>query len=63
MDEILRYDVGKIEQNNPFLAVMVPEVLRENKHLMRQLSENSEQLITHFDLYVTALEIAQVRVF
>lgn len=52
--------IGEIEISNPFLFIIVPEKLRNNKDLTSQLYNNSYQLITHYDVYVTLLEIASV---
>lgn len=51
---------GEIEVNNPALAVVVPENLRSNANLMRNLRRNSRQLTTHFDTYATLVNIARV---
>ncbi|CAD5223161.1 unnamed protein product [Bursaphelenchus okinawaensis] len=50
--------VGEIEDHNPFFMISVPQKLRGNKDLMYQLSKNSKELITHYDLYATFLELA-----
>ncbi|KAH7693684.1 Protein R03G8.3, partial [Aphelenchoides avenae] len=50
---------GEIEVNNPALAVVVPENLRSNANLMRNLRRNSRQLTTHFDTYATLVNIAR----
>ncbi|KAI6177764.1 hypothetical protein M3Y97_00943400 [Aphelenchoides bicaudatus] len=52
--------IGMLEDNNPFLYVSVPEHLRKNKNLMTQMKENSQQLLSQFDLYASALQIAKV---
>ncbi|KAI6220896.1 hypothetical protein M3Y99_01585800 [Aphelenchoides fujianensis] len=49
--------VGEMEDNNPFLVVLVPEHLRGKSGLMEQLRANSRQLTSHFDLYATLLDI------
>lgn len=39
---------------------MLPEKLRANSDITTQLYKNSKQIITHYDLYATFLEIANV---
>ncbi|KAI6177731.1 hypothetical protein M3Y97_00940000 [Aphelenchoides bicaudatus] len=51
--------IGTLEDNNPFLYVSVPEHLRKNKNLMNQMKTNSQQLLSQFDLYASALQIAK----
>lgn len=63
LDPIAYTEIGKIEISNPFLVLVVPERLRSNLQLMQQLYQNSKQLVTHFDIYATLLEIAQVSQF
>lgn len=52
--------IGEIEDNNPFLFVIVPEKLRDNPTLMHQLRSNSRHLISQFDLYASAVQISRV---
>jgi hypothetical protein len=52
--------IGELEDNNPFLIVMLPERLRANTDIVSQLYKNSKEIITHYDLYATFLEIATV---
>uniref|UniRef100_A0A914CD13 Uncharacterized protein n=1 Tax=Acrobeloides nanus TaxID=290746 RepID=A0A914CD13_9BILA len=51
--------VGQVEDNNPALFVVVPEKLRNNYPIMNMLQENSKQLISHFDLYASFVDIAR----
>ncbi|KAI6183506.1 hypothetical protein M3Y97_00496300 [Aphelenchoides bicaudatus] len=51
-------NIGEVEISNPFLALVLPEKLRKNKDLVNQLYKNSNELMTHFDIYATFLEIA-----
>ncbi|KAI6176156.1 hypothetical protein M3Y97_00767900 [Aphelenchoides bicaudatus] len=51
--------IGEVEDNNPFLYVIVPEKLRNNPTLMEQLNTNSRHLISQFDLYASAVQIAK----
>lgn len=60
IDLIVDYPLGKLESNNPFLSIIVPGSLRSNTDLMEQLSANSKQLITHYDVYATLLELSEV---
>jgi len=55
--------VGELEDNNPFFIMMLPEKLRGNTDITTQLYKNSKEIITHYDLYATFLEIANVRHF
>lgn len=52
--------IGAIEDKNPALYVILPENLRKNERIVKTLQENSQQLISHFDLYATFLDIARV---
>jgi hypothetical protein len=52
--------IGELEDNNPFLFVIVPEKLRHNPSLMDQLRTNSRSLISQLDLYASAVQIAKV---
>lgn len=52
--------VGELEDSNPFFIMMVPEHLRGNSDISNQLYRNSKEIITHYDLYSTFLEIAKV---
>jgi hypothetical protein len=53
-------NIGEVEISNPFLAFVLPEKLRKNKDLVTQIYQNTNELITHFDIYATLLEIATV---
>jgi hypothetical protein len=52
--------VGETEDNNPFFTIILPEKLRSNADMISQLYKNSREIITHYDLYATFLEIANV---
>lgn len=54
-----KYDIGEMEDNNPFLFVILPENLRKSD-IMHQLRNNSAELITHYDLYATMVSITNV---
>ncbi|CAJ0947611.1 unnamed protein product, partial [Mesorhabditis belari] len=49
--------LGKREIKNPLLQITVPKFLRENKELMRNLYENAQRLVTHYDIYATLNDI------
>jgi hypothetical protein len=53
---------GFIESNNPFMFVSVPQNLRNNKDLIKQLYSNSKQLLSQHDTYATLLDLAQVTI-
>jgi hypothetical protein len=53
--------VGEVEISNPFLFLILPEYLRKNTDLVDQLYRNTNELVNHYDLYATFLEIATVR--
>lgn len=52
--------VGEVEISNQFLFMILPKHLRKNQNLVNQLYVNSKELITHYDVYATLLEIAIV---
>ena len=52
--------VGQIEDNNPFLFLTVPKSLRRNCTFIQTLKDNSRQLISHFDIYATLVDIVNV---
>jgi hypothetical protein len=51
---------GEVEDNNPALFVVVPRHLRWNRQLMDNLRENVLQLVSHFDVHATLVDIARV---
>ncbi|KHJ96079.1 hypothetical protein OESDEN_03963 [Oesophagostomum dentatum] len=51
--------LGAKERNNPFLYITVPYSVRKTA-LYQQLRRNSEELVTHHDLYATLLDILRV---
>lgn len=57
---IRRTSHGEVEDNNPLLMVIVPEHLRENRHLLDNMRSNAKKLMTHFDNYATLVNIAYV---
>uniref|UniRef100_A0A914DXJ3 Uncharacterized protein n=1 Tax=Acrobeloides nanus TaxID=290746 RepID=A0A914DXJ3_9BILA len=50
--------VGEVEDNNPFLYLVVPENKQNDKKFMEALQENSKSLVSHYDTYATFVEIA-----
>jgi hypothetical protein len=52
--------IGEMEDYNPFLYLSVPKSLRQNAQLMENLKLNSQKLVTHFDLYLTLMDIASI---
>uniref|UniRef100_A0A0N4ZB68 Sulfatase domain-containing protein n=1 Tax=Parastrongyloides trichosuri TaxID=131310 RepID=A0A0N4ZB68_PARTI len=50
---------GEFEDANPFLLIAPPKALRSNdSEVMKNLKENSEKHISHFDIYTTLVDIA-----
>jgi hypothetical protein len=56
--DIRRTEIGKIEDNNPMFTISVPSRLRTNSQLIENLRNNAQQLISHYDVYATLLDIA-----
>ncbi|KAI6189374.1 hypothetical protein M3Y97_00001100 [Aphelenchoides bicaudatus] len=54
--------IGEYEDNNPMMFVVLPEKLRTNRDLYNQLKENAKQIVSHYDLYATTMEIATTSV-
>lgn len=52
--------IGMIEDNNPALFVILPEKFRKNEMVMNIIQKNSNQLVSHFDLYASFVDIARV---
>lgn len=54
--------IGEYEDNNPMLLLVAPENVRKDDAKMKLLTENSKQLVSHYDLYATLHDIAIVSV-
>lgn len=52
--------IGDTEIKNPMMYFSVPHWLRSNMALMKNLKENSEKLLTHYDTYATLIDIMGV---
>ncbi|CAD5232440.1 unnamed protein product [Bursaphelenchus xylophilus] len=50
--------IGEFEDRNPFLMISIPRKLRENSDLKKQIELNSQELVTHYDIYATLAELA-----
>uniref|UniRef100_A0A0K0ELD8 Sulfatase N-terminal domain-containing protein n=1 Tax=Strongyloides stercoralis TaxID=6248 RepID=A0A0K0ELD8_STRER len=50
-------NMGRYEHRNPYFIITVPEELKSNKELMKNLNENSNKHISHFDVYATILDL------
>lgn len=57
---ILEVPLGRYEGNNPMLTVSVPKRYR-NTPIHEQLKNKSRQLMTHFDLHATFMDILKVQ--
>ncbi|VDO88706.1 unnamed protein product [Heligmosomoides polygyrus] len=58
--QILEVPLGRYEGNNPMLTVSVPKRYR-NTPIHEQLKNKSRQLMTHFDLHATFMDILKVQ--
>lgn len=59
-DLIHKSKLGETEDKSPLLLVVLPEHLRGNENLIRNMKRNAKQLTTHFDTYATLVNIAHV---
>uniref|UniRef100_A0A0N5BSH2 Sulfatase domain-containing protein n=1 Tax=Strongyloides papillosus TaxID=174720 RepID=A0A0N5BSH2_STREA len=50
-------EMGRYEQKNPYFIITIPEELRFNEQLIKNLKENSKKHISHFDIYATLLDL------
>ncbi|KAI6186039.1 hypothetical protein M3Y98_00089700 [Aphelenchoides besseyi] len=51
--------IDRREDRNPLLAISAPKTLRSNSMFMEQLTRNKNQLVTHYDVYATLMDIAE----
>ncbi|KAI6217063.1 hypothetical protein M3Y95_01241900 [Aphelenchoides besseyi] len=51
--------IDRLEDHNPFLAISVPKSLRSDSMFIEQLKQNKNQLVTHYDVYATFMDIAE----
>lgn len=58
---IRRTKLGEAEDKTPLLLVVLPEHLRGNEELTRNMKENAQYLTTHFDTFASLVDIAHVR--
>uniref|UniRef100_A0A7E4ZRH1 Sulfatase N-terminal domain-containing protein n=1 Tax=Panagrellus redivivus TaxID=6233 RepID=A0A7E4ZRH1_PANRE len=57
--DIRRTKIGEMEDSNPALMVILPESVRQNFEVMDTVVQNSQKLISHYDLYATFVDIAR----
>uniref|UniRef100_A0A7E4W0J9 Sulfatase domain-containing protein n=1 Tax=Panagrellus redivivus TaxID=6233 RepID=A0A7E4W0J9_PANRE len=57
--DLRKTPIGEIEDNNPFLLMTLPYSLRNDPKIMPTVRQNARQLITHYDLYATFVDIAR----
>uniref|UniRef100_A0AC35UEF1 Sulfatase domain-containing protein n=1 Tax=Rhabditophanes sp. KR3021 TaxID=114890 RepID=A0AC35UEF1_9BILA len=50
-------DLGQFEDSNPFLRLMLPKKLRENKKLMEVVENNSKKFTSQYDIFATLIDI------
>ncbi|CAD5221623.1 unnamed protein product [Bursaphelenchus okinawaensis] len=55
---IRRTKLGEAEDKNPLLMVVVPEHLRQNENLIKNMKNNAKYLTTHYDTYATMVDVA-----
>ncbi|KAE9551708.1 hypothetical protein FO519_005072 [Halicephalobus sp. NKZ332] len=54
--DIAHTEVGHAELNNPFLIVSLPKGIK-NKEVIETMKKNSKELISHFDIHATLVDI------
>uniref|UniRef100_A0A7E4WAN5 Sulfatase domain-containing protein n=2 Tax=Panagrellus redivivus TaxID=6233 RepID=A0A7E4WAN5_PANRE len=59
--DIRRTKIGEIEDSNPAFMVVLPEAIRQNSAIMGTIVQNSEQLVSHYDLFATFVDIAHAK--
>ncbi|KAI1711446.1 hypothetical protein Ddc_12892 [Ditylenchus destructor] len=57
-DPIRQSLIGRIEERMPFFSMHVPEwLMKENKELRKVIHENSQKLVSFWDLYISLRDI------
>uniref|UniRef100_A0A7E4ZVW6 Sulfatase domain-containing protein n=1 Tax=Panagrellus redivivus TaxID=6233 RepID=A0A7E4ZVW6_PANRE len=59
--DLRKTKIGEIEDSNPALIVVFPEVVRQNSEILDTVIQNSQQLISHYDLFATFVDIARAK--
>uniref|UniRef100_A0A915DUC3 Major facilitator superfamily (MFS) profile domain-containing protein n=1 Tax=Ditylenchus dipsaci TaxID=166011 RepID=A0A915DUC3_9BILA len=58
-DKFVETHIGAEETSNPAFFLVLPKQLRNNQRLKTILETNSQELISHHDVYATLIEIAK----
>uniref|UniRef100_A0AAF5D1U3 Sulfatase N-terminal domain-containing protein n=1 Tax=Strongyloides stercoralis TaxID=6248 RepID=A0AAF5D1U3_STRER len=53
-------EIARFEHKNPYFIITIPKDLRTNERLIRNLKENSNKHISHFDVYATLLDLLTI---
>ncbi|CAJ0593480.1 unnamed protein product [Cylicocyclus nassatus] len=59
-DGVQETRLGRHDNKNPFLVIAIPEGLRNNG-IHQALKQNSEKLVTHFDIHATLMDILRIK--
>uniref|UniRef100_A0A0K0E637 Sulfatase domain-containing protein n=1 Tax=Strongyloides stercoralis TaxID=6248 RepID=A0A0K0E637_STRER len=57
MSSFFHSEIGAYEVVNPYLLITIPNDLKSNKQLIKNLQENSNKHISMFDIYATLLDL------